>query len=100
MRITKRRLKQIIREEYSRLADQGLLSESSFVRRNNATYYNRLRLKSLIRETIEELEEADIDEKAGFSKKLDLDGDGEDDLEIGFTAAAKNTGKKSGKNLR
>ena len=45
-------------------------------------------MKALIRETIDEadLEEADLDEKGGFYKKLDINDDGEDDIEIGFTA--------------
>ena len=87
MRITKRKLKQIIREEYSRLKRHGLLSESYSTRRS-AQFYDRQRLKALIRETIDEadLEEADLDEKGGFYKKLDINDDGEDDIEIGFTA--------------
>lgn len=93
MRITKRRLKQIIREEYSALKKQRLAS------RRRAPLYES-RLKRIIRQLIQET--ALDDPQFEYEEEVDLNDDDIEDLGIRLhmKALKKKKSSGSGKDMR
>lgn len=64
MRISKRRLRMIIKEEYTKLKRQGLLSESRFSRRSSSRL-TTAQLRRLIREALNEEDDSEEDDQPG-----------------------------------
>lgn len=65
MRISKRRLRMIIKEEYTKLKRQGLLSESRFSSRGSSSRLTVSQLRRLIREALNEEDDDDADDMDG-----------------------------------
>ena len=66
MRISKRRLRMIIKEEYTKLKRQGLLSESTFSSRGSSSRLTVSQLRRLIREALDEEDDSEEeDDKPG-----------------------------------
>lgn len=71
MRISKRRLRMIIKEEYTKLKRQGLLNESVFSRRSSSRL-TTAQLRRLIREALDEEDDSE-EEKTKASDGFDRD---------------------------
>ena len=97
MKITKRRLKQIIREEYSAIKKQKLLSQRTSLRES--------KLKRMIRRIIKETTLSNPQYE--FEEDIDLNDDGNSDLDVVMHMKALKSKKKkekkssaSGKDMR
>ena len=98
MKITKRRLKQIIREEYSEIKKQKLLSQKR-------TSLRESKFRRMIRRIIKETTLSNPQYE--FEKDIDLNDDGNSDLDVVMHMKALKSKKKkekksseSGKDMR